>query len=78
MRIETKTPGAPVEVNAGEQQVELIIGEPSETARRVAVLSVPQARMLLHAIGLAVAQVEERERLLAEERAQLAGQLADE
>jgi hypothetical protein len=34
--------------------------------------------MLLHSLGLAVAQVEERERLLAEEGDQLAGQLADE
>lgn len=78
MRIDTKTAKAPVMVEPGDGDVEIAIGEPSDGARRSARLSVPQAEMLQHALGFAIAGIRERQRLRAEEEAGLAGRLLDQ
>lgn len=72
MRIETQRSEAPVHVRSSSEWVELGIGEPSEGKVVVTVLSLPQAEMVLHALGLEVAQIRERQRREAVERAQLA------
>ena len=71
MRIETQRPGAPVHVSSSSEYVELGIGEPSG-GEVVTALSLPQAEMVLHALGLEVAGIKERQRREAAERAQLA------
>lgn len=72
MRIETQRSEAPVHVRSSSEWVELGIGEPSGGKVLVTVLSLPQAEMVLHALGLEVAQIRERQRREAAERAQLA------
>ena len=76
MRIAAMRPDAPVHVSAPGEDVELRIGEPG-TGSSVTVLSVPQAEMVLHALGLAIAQVRERQRCEAEHRAHLAQVVLD-
>ncbi len=76
MRIDTMRPDAPVHVAAPGEDVELRIGEPG-TSSCVTTLSVPQAEMVLHALGLAIAQVRERQRREAEHRAHLAQVILD-
>lgn len=78
MRIETKQRRSPVHVAPADQGIELRIGEEADAGARVTALSPPQARMLLHALGLAVAEVEEQQRVEAEERADLAQKLLDQ
>jgi hypothetical protein len=77
MRIETQMPEAPVHVNPSGEHVELGIGEPSGGKWLVAALSLPQAEMVLHALGLEVAQIKERQRREAAERARLAQVVLD-
>ena len=72
MRIETQRSEAPVHVRSSSEWVELGIGEPSWGKVVVTVLSLPQAEMVLHALGLEVAQIRERQRREAAERAHLA------
>jgi hypothetical protein len=72
MRIESQRPEAPVHVRPSGEEVELGIGESSGTKGLVTALSLPQAEMVLHALGLEVAQIKERQRREAAERAQLA------
>jgi hypothetical protein len=72
MRIETQRSEAPVHVRSSGEWVELGIGEPSGGNGVVTALSLPQAEMVLHALGLEVAQIRERQRREAAERAQLA------
>jgi hypothetical protein len=73
MRIETLKPDMPVHVTSSDQNIELGIGkEASDGGRQVATLSVPQAEMVVHALGLEIAQIQERQRCEAEERAHLA------
>jgi len=72
MRIETERPEMPVHVSASGQSVELGIGEPSGGTWVVTALSLPQAEMVLHALGLEVAQIKERQRREVAERAHLA------
>jgi hypothetical protein len=57
--------------------VELAIGEPSGGTWLVTALSLPQAEMVLHALGLEVAQIKERQRREAAERAHLAQVISD-
>jgi hypothetical protein len=76
MRVETMTPDMPVEVTPLDEAIELAIGEAPAGARTVT-LALPQAAMLLHALGLAIAQIEERRRRAAEGRAHLAQVVAD-
>lgn len=76
MRIDTMRQDAPVHVAAPGEAVELRIGEPG-TGSCVTTLSVPQAEMVLHALGFAIAQVRERQRREAEHRAHLAQVILD-
>jgi hypothetical protein len=76
MRIETQLPRAPLLVAAGEQGIELTIGEDANA--RATAMSLPQARILLHALGLAVAQIEERRRVEAQAQAELVQRLLDQ
>ncbi len=76
MRIETLS-GVPVHVSALDDTIKLEIGEPSDAGRRATMLSVPQAAMLLHALGLEIAQIGEQQRRAIEERAHLAQVVAD-
>lgn len=78
LRVETKTPSAAVHVAPAGQEVQLGIGEPSDAAARSTTLSLPQAEMLLHALGWAVAEVRERQRVQAEEQARLAEGVLDQ
>ncbi|HUM16708.1 MAG TPA: hypothetical protein VL086_13525 [Candidatus Nitrosotalea sp.] len=66
----------PVQVGPSGDHVELGIGEPSGQWLATA-LSLPQAEMVLHALGLEVAQIRERQRREAAERARLAQAIAD-
>ena len=72
MRIETMTTGVAVHVNRSEKTIELGFGDPGQAGSSVAKLSIPQAEMVLHALGLEVAQLREQERRSAEERQRLA------
>ncbi len=72
MRIETQMPEAPVHVSQSGEYVELVIGALSGGKRLATALSLPQAEMVLHALGLEVAQIKERRRCEAAERAHLA------
>jgi hypothetical protein len=56
---------------------ELGIGEPSGGKWFVTALSLPQAKMELHALGLEVAQIKERQRRETAERADLAQVVLD-
>ncbi|HSE05734.1 MAG TPA: hypothetical protein VLK35_16415 [Methylomirabilota bacterium] len=77
MRIETQTPEMPVHVDGSGESVALGIGEPSGGTRAVVMLSLPQAEMVLHALGLEVAEIKERWRREAAERAHLAQAILD-
>jgi len=77
MRIETERPEMPVHVSASGQSVELGIGEPSGGTWVVTALSLPQAEMVLHALGLEVAQIRDRQRREVAERAHLAQVVLD-
>lgn len=77
MRIETQRPEAPVHVSPSGESVELGIGEPSGGKCFVTTLSLPQAEMVLHALGLEVAQIKERQRRETAERAHLAQVVLD-
>lgn len=72
MRIETQRPEAPVHVCPSGESVELGIGEPFGGQWSVTALSLLQAEMVLHALGLEVAQIKERQRRETAERADLA------
>jgi|RifCSP16_2_1023846.scaffolds.fasta_scaffold300015_1 hypothetical protein len=78
MRIEAQQPHGNVHVLSGAQGVELRIGEPAEAGARATTLSLPQARMLLHALGFAVAEAEERQRVEAEERVGMTQRVLDQ
>ena len=77
MRIETQRLEMPVHVSPSGESVELGIGEPSGGKWLVTALSLPQAEMVLHALGLEVAQIKERQRREAAERAHLAQAVLD-
>ena len=77
MRIETQRPEMPVHVSASGESVELGIGEPSGGKWFVTALSLPQAEMVLHALGLEIAQIKERQRRESVERAHLAQVVLD-
>jgi hypothetical protein len=77
MRIDTMTPGMAVHVSPLDETIEVRIGEPREAASSVASLSVPQAEMVLHALGFGIAQIRETQRRAAEERQRLAQVVAE-
>jgi len=77
MRIETQRPEMPVHVSASGESVELGIGEPSGGTGVVTALSLPQAEMVLHALGLEVARIKERQHREVVERAHLAQVVLD-
>ena len=77
MRIDTQRPEMPVHVSPCGESVQLGIGEPSEGKGLVTALSLPQAEMVLHALGLEVAQIKERQRGEAAEQARLAQVILD-
>jgi hypothetical protein len=77
MRIETQMPEAPVHVSPSGEHVELGIGEPSGRRWLATTLSLPQAETVLHALGLEVAQIKERQRREAAERTHLAQIVSD-
>ena len=77
MRIETRNPDAPVHVTPSSENIELGISEPSAGGCRFTTLSGPQAEMVLHALGLGIAQIKEQQRREAEERAHLAQVVLD-
>jgi len=76
MRIEAQRPEAPVHVSPSGELVELGIGEPGGKWLATT-LSLPQAEMVLHALGLEVAQIRERQHREAAERAHLAQVVLD-
>jgi hypothetical protein len=78
MDIETGVPEASVHVSQAGQSVELAIGAASDPSRRTAVLSVPQAEMLLHSLGLTIARMRERDRLEAQEKSRLAATMIEQ
>ena len=71
MRIETGAPGKAIHISAEKGNVLLSIGEPGSEGCRTATLSLEQADVVLHALGLAVARMREAERMRAQERAGL-------
>lgn len=77
MRIDTMTPGMAVHVSPMDETIEVRIGEPREAPSSVASLSVPQAEMVLHALGFGIAQIRETQRRAAEERQRLAQVVAE-
>lgn len=77
MRIETQTPEAPVHVSPSGESVELGIGEPSGGKWVVVSLSLPQAETVMHALGLEIAQIKERQRREAAGQAHLAQVILD-
>ena len=77
MRIETMTAGLAVDVSPSEETIELRLGEPGAAGSTAARLSVPEAEMVLHALGFAIAQVREQQRRAAEERQRLARAVAE-
>lgn len=73
MRIETLRPDMPVDVTLADRNIDLALGgEASAGCRQLTTMSVPQAEMVMHALGLVIAQIRERQRCEAEERAHLA------
>lgn len=78
MEIETGVPEATVHVTHVGQAVEVAIGAPADPSRRTATLSVPQAEMLLHALGLTIARMRERDRLDAIEKSRLAATMIEQ
>ena len=77
MRIETLKPETHVYVAASKEAIELAIGEAVPGDRRAVTLSMPQAEMLAHALGLEAAGLRERQRRRAEEEAHLSDVLLD-
>lgn len=77
MRIETMTTGVAVHVSASDATIELRIGELPDDGASAVRLSVPEAGMLLHALGFAIARIEEQQRRAAVERAHLAEVMED-
>ena len=77
MRIETMASGTAVDVSPSGETIELRIGEPREAGSSVASLSIPQAEMLLHALGFEIAQIKELQRRSAEQRQHLAQVVAE-
>jgi hypothetical protein len=77
MRVETMAAGTAVHVSPSDETIELRIGEPREVGSSVASFSVPQAEMLLHALGFAIAQIKELQRRSAEQRQRLAQVVAE-
>lgn len=71
MNVETMTAGMTVSVTPSDEAIEMRLGEPRESPS-VATLSIPQAEMLLHALGFGIAQIKERQRRAAEQRQHLA------
>ncbi len=78
MRIETRRQDVPVDVEPAGRDVELRIGEPRDGVAASALLSLPQAEMLLHALGLAIAQIRDRERIETEEAAGMAQRVLEQ
>ena len=77
MRIETLNADAPVHVNASDENIELGVGDAPASGQRVATLSIPQAEMVIHALGLRIAQIRERQRRAVEQRSHLSEVLLD-
>jgi hypothetical protein len=77
MRIDSLKADEPVHVTASDEIIELGIGETSGSGRRAATLSIPQAEMVMHALGLRIAQIRERQRRAAEQRSHLSEVLLD-
>ena len=77
MRIETLSAESPVHVNVSDEKIVLGVGDASANDERTATLSIPQAEMLIHALGLRVAQIHERQRRAAEQRTHLSEVLLD-
>jgi hypothetical protein len=78
IKIDTRTVGAAVHVCQREGRVLLMIGESADEGSRSATMSLEQAEMVLHALGLVVARIREEARLKTEERAGLAERLLDQ
>ena len=76
MRIETLKADAPVHVAVSDETIELGIGEAAASGQRVA-LSVPQAEMVMHALGLRIGQIRERQRRAALQRSHISEVLLD-
>lgn len=78
MDIETGVPEVFVHVSQAGHEVALAIGAPSDPSRRTTTLSVPQAEMLLHAVGLTVARIREQDRVEAQEKGRLAAAMIEQ
>jgi len=78
IKVETRTREAAVHVGPREEGVVLVIGEPEAQDSRSTMMSLEQAEMVLHALGLVVARIREDARQRAEERAGLAERLLDQ
>ena len=77
MRIETLKTDGPVHVNSTGENIELAVGDKPADGQRAATLSIPQAEMVIHALGLRIAQIHERQRRAAEERVHLCEVMLD-
>jgi hypothetical protein len=77
MRIETMTAGMAVHVTTAGESVELRIGEAADPGARAVTLSPPQAAMVLHALGLGIAEIDEARRRVVEQQARIAQVMAD-
>ncbi|HXJ83998.1 MAG TPA: hypothetical protein VMS64_35605 [Candidatus Methylomirabilis sp.] len=77
MRIETLTADTPVHIATSDENIELRIGDARAGERGVATLSLPQAEMLMHALGLRIGQIRERQRRAVEQRSHLSEVLLD-
>jgi hypothetical protein len=77
MRIETLKADTPVHVTTSDETIELAVGEAHAGGQRTATLSLPQAEMVIHALGLRIAQIRERQRRAAEQRSHLSDVLLD-
>lgn len=77
MRIETMKADVAVHVSRSDETIELTIGDGGAAGASAATLSIFQAEMVLHALGLAIAQIREQQRRLVEEQQRLARIVAD-
>jgi hypothetical protein len=76
MRIETMQADVVVHVGRKDETVELTIGD-GGVGSRATTLSIFQAEMVLRALGLTIAQIEERRRRVVEEQQRLARVVAE-
>jgi hypothetical protein len=76
MRIETMQANVAVHVGRADETVELTIGD-GGAGSKATILSTFQAEMVLHALGLTIAEIGEHRRRVVEEQQRLARVVAE-